>query len=163
MALLIAGSTARLRYVAEKRDGSGVVDSGTNVKLKVHDATTDTWYTGAGWGTETELTATPFAAGVWYYDLPVPAGAEGNVIEWVFYDETDGTVVCGDGAVVLPAHPVVTMADTVLRWIRAAVAGNVSYDKASGIFTLTDEDGQTVLGELAEEESTSAKTRRIYR
>lgn len=162
MALLIAGSTTRLRYVAEMRDGTGAVASGTNVHLKVHNATANTWYTGAAWGVETELDATAFAAGAWYYDLPVPSTAEGDVIEWVFYNETDGCVVEAGGAEVLPANPVAVMADTTLRWIKAAAAGNVSYDKATGLFTLTDDDGTSELGQLLEGETASAKTRTIY-
>lgn len=162
MALLIAGSTARLRYVAEVRDGSGAISTGSNIKLKVRDATADTWYTGADWGDETELTATAFVAGAWYYDLPIPASAAGHLIEWVFYNETDGTVVCTDGGQVLPASPLAIMADTALRWVKAAVAGNVVYEKATGLFTLRDDDGITELGQLLESETASEKSRQIY-
>ncbi len=162
MALLIAGSTVRLRYVAEQRDGSGPIASGTDVHLKVHNATTDKWYTGAAWDVETELDAAAFAAGAWYYDLPIPAAAAGDLIEWVFYNETDGCVVEAGGAEVLPANPVAVMADTALRWVKAAAAGNVSYDKATGLFTLTDDDGATELGQLLEQETTTTKTRTIY-
>lgn len=97
MNLPIEGTTLRLRYVAEMRDGSGVVDSGTDVHLKVHDVTADAWWTGAAWGVETELNGTHFAAGAWYYDLALADGLAGHEIEWVWYDEVDGTVV-EDGA-----------------------------------------------------------------
>jgi len=93
MNLPIEGTTLRLRYVAEMRDGSGVVDSGTDVHLKVHDVTADAWWTGAAWGVETELNGTHFAAGAWYYDLALADGLAGHEIEWVWYDEVDGTVV----------------------------------------------------------------------
>jgi len=97
MNLPIEGTTLRLRYVAEMRDGSGVVDSGTDVHLKVHDITANTWWTGAAWGVETELNGTHFAGGAWYYDLALADGLAGHEIEWVWYDEVDGTVV-EDGA-----------------------------------------------------------------
>lgn len=97
MNLPVEGTTLRLRYVAEMRDGSGVVNSGTDVHLKVHDVTADAWWTGAAWGVETELNGTHFAAGAWYYDLPLADGLAGHEIEWVWYDEVDGTVV-EDGA-----------------------------------------------------------------
>lgn len=93
MKLPIEGTTWRLRYVAEKRDASGVVNSGTNVKLKIHNITDDTWWNGSAWDTETELTGSHFSAGSWYYDLDIPSGDAGDYIEWVWYNETDGTVV----------------------------------------------------------------------
>lgn len=97
MNLPVEGTTLRLRYVAEMRDGSGVVNSGTDVHLKIHDVTADAWWTGAAWGVETELNGTHFAAGAWYYDLALADGLAGHEIEWVWYDEVDGTVV-EDGA-----------------------------------------------------------------
>lgn len=99
----IAGTTVRLPYVAEMRDGSGVVTASTNVKLKIRNVTDATWWTGAAWGVETELTATHLAAGAWYYDLAIPAADAGDILQWVFYDETDGTVVQSELARVLPA------------------------------------------------------------
>ena len=63
---VIAGQTCGIAYAAEKRDGSGVVATGTNVKLKVFNVNLGQYWTGSVWGAETELTMTPVAAGGWY-------------------------------------------------------------------------------------------------
>ena len=92
--MLVEGVTSRLRYRAEKRDGSGVVSSGSNVKLVIHNITQAKYWTGSIWDTgSVELTATAFASGSWYYELAVPSATAGDVIEWVFYNETDHTVI----------------------------------------------------------------------
>ncbi|MHA1364356.1 MAG: hypothetical protein ACTSP1_17840 [Candidatus Freyarchaeota archaeon] len=99
---IIENRTNRLIYTAEKRDGSGPVTSGTNVHLKIHNITDDTWWTGTEWGAETELNGTHLSNGVWYYDWATPDGDAGDRVEWFFYDETDETVVLYEQAEIQP-------------------------------------------------------------
>jgi len=98
---IIENRTNRLIYVAEKRDGSGVVSTGTDVHLKIHNITDNKWWTGAAWDTETELDGTHLSNGVWYYNWATPDGDAGDRVEWFFYNETDETVVLYEEAEVI--------------------------------------------------------------
>lgn len=100
MQVPVEGTTFRLQYDAEIRDGTGVVSSGTDVHLKIHNITDNTWWTGSTWDVETELTASHFTNGSWYYDLSIPSGDAGDEIQWVFYNETDGTYIKSGSATI---------------------------------------------------------------
>jgi len=126
---IIENQTNRLIYIAEKRDGSGVVSSGTDVHLKVHNITDDAYWTGSDWGAETELDGTHLTNGYWYYDFATPDGDAGDRIEWVWYNETDGTVVLGEEAEVFDADALLIQALAALNNLSQAEA-NAAADTA---------------------------------
>lgn len=99
---IIAGQTVPIPYVAEQRDGSGTVTSGTDVKCKIYNRQQAAWWTGTEWGDETALTMSHRAAGTWYYDFACPAAASGNELELIRYNETDGCVLAQDLVTVDP-------------------------------------------------------------
>jgi len=142
MGILIENNTCILDYAAEQRDGSGVVASGTDVKLKVYNITQEKWWTGAVWGTETELTGTATAAGAWHYSFAIPDGDEGDFIQVVWYDETDGTVIQSD------VWRICNESDMILKTLTDltnAIEG-IGSGKNVVTITLNDGDGNPVPG-----------------
>jgi hypothetical protein len=139
---LITGQTCPLRYVAEKRNSTGVATA--NVKCEIYNLTQALWWTGEEWGAQTELAATQRVGGAWFYDLPGGALVAGDVIEWAFYSDPDATVWCYDGGEVLPAGGVATSTDVAS--ILAAIAGAGGSGSVRTVIHVQDPDGNPVAG-----------------
>lgn len=90
------GKIVNIPYTAEKRDGSGTVEAGTDCKLKIYDETQDEWWDGAVWDVETVLTMTHLTQGEWEYEWEIPTGIRGHDIRFIRYNTVDGCVEVSD-------------------------------------------------------------------
>lgn len=91
------GKIVAIPYVAEQRNGAGVISAGTDCEIKIYDIDQDQWWDGDSWeDAETPLTMVHLSQGSWEYDWTIPTGITGHDITFIRYNEVDGCVAISD-------------------------------------------------------------------
>lgn len=104
---LTEGNTCRLPHTPIDSSSGDAITSGTDVYIKIYNIATAKWWDGTAWSdVETELSASHWKSGGWYYDLPVAVGLSGDRIQWIFYSKVATTTPRYEVARVAPADSV---------------------------------------------------------